>query len=340
MTGTIMHVLVTGGAGFIGSHLVDRVLTEGHTVRVIDNFASGKREHLDEAARTGRLELIEGSILDDGCLQRAMVGVDAVYHMAVECVRKSIGEPLANHEINATGTLRVLEAARRQGVWRFVYCSSSEVYGNSSGVALDEDRTICRPTTVYGGAKLVGEHYTLAYWQTYGLPAMVVRPFNAFGPRAHDQGQLAEVIPRFVIRVLNGLPPVIFGDGGQGRDFTYVTDTVEGLWHAGTSERTVGTTINIGWGRPVTVRQVAETVIERCGRNDLGVEQIAERPGDIQSLIASTDKARKMLGFTPTVAFADGIDRYIAWFRQRYPDPSRLVERDVVNWALPPREPN
>jgi UDP-glucose 4-epimerase len=331
-----MRILVTGGAGFVGSHLVDRIVADGHLVTVLDDYSSGSRAKLADAEKSGRVRVIDGSVLDNAALDQAMEGADAVFHLAVECVRKSIGEPLSNHAINATGTLTTLEAARRHGIARFIYCSSSEVYGNSSEKALHEDTTVCAPTTVYGAAKLAGELYALAYWRTYHLPVVVVRPFNAFGPREHDRGLLAEVIPRFVIRTLNGMSPVIFGDGRQARDFTYVTDTADGLWRAGTSEALVGSTINLGWGRPVSIRQVAETVIQECGRNDLSLELAPERPGDIHCLIADTGKALRTIGFTPGVDFAEGIKRYIAWFRTQYPDPSELLERDVENWTLPP----
>jgi UDP-glucose 4-epimerase len=330
-----MQVLVTGGAGFIGSHLVDQIVAEGHSVTVLDDYSSGDRAKLAEAEQRGRVRVIEGSILDESALDDAMVGVDAVFHLAVECVRKSLGEPLSNHAINATGTLQTLEAARRHEVRRFVYCSSSEVYGNSAEGKLSEDATVCAPTTVYGAAKLAGELYALAYWRTYRLPTTVIRPFNTFGPREHDRGALAEVIPRFVIRVLNGLSPVIFGDGTQGRDFTYVTDTARGLWRAGISDETVGSIINLGWGRLITIREVAATIIRQCGRNDVSLEFAAERPGDIRSLIADTEKARKMIEFAPTVDFSEGIERYLKWFRAQYPDVAALVEPDIKNWKLP-----
>jgi UDP-glucose 4-epimerase len=330
-----MRYLVTGGAGFIGSHLVDRIIAEGHTAVVLDNFASGKKSNLADAEATGKLTLIEGSILNEADLERAMPGVDVVFHLAVECVRKSLGDPVNNHHINATGTLLTLEAARRHKIGRFVYCSSSEVYGNSSEEALSEDKTVCAPTTVYGAAKLAGELYTQAYWRTYGLRTSVVRPFNAFGPREHDQGMLAEVIPRFVIKVLNGQSPVVFGDGSQGRDFTYVTDTADGLWRAAQDETLIGDVVNLGWGRMVTVREVAEEILRQCGRNDVKLAFAPDRPGDIQALIARADKAERVLGFRPQVSFADGVGRYLAWFKQRYPDPSKLLESDERNWTLP-----
>ncbi len=330
-----MKYLVTGGAGFIGSHLVDRIIAEGHEVVVLDNLASGKRANLEDASTSSNLTFLEGSILKQDDLDAAMAGVDAVFHLAVECVRKSIGDPVSNHHINATGTLMTLEAARRANVKRFVYCSSSEVYGNTSIGELDEDATIPQPTTVYGGSKYVGELYTLAYLRTYGMETSVVRPFNAFGPREHDQGVLAEVIPRFLIKVLNGQSPIVFGDGSQGRDFTYVTDTADGLWRAAHTDAMIGETINLGWGRVVTVKEVGEEIIRQCGRNDISLEHVPERPGDIQSLIAHTEKADKLLGFKPTVDFSTGIANYVEWFRKTYEDPSKLLEADYRNWTMP-----
>jgi UDP-glucose 4-epimerase len=201
--------------------------------------------------------------------------------------------------------------------------------------ALSEDTTVCAPTTVYGASKLVGELYTQAYLRTYGMETAVVRPFNAFGPREHDQGVLAEVIPRFVIRVLNGKAPIVFGDGSNGRDFTYVTDTADGLWRTAFNDRVVGQTVNLGWGRAVSVKQVGEEILRQCGRNDLTLEHVAERPGDIHSLIARTEKAAEILGFRPKVDFATGIANYVAWFKQRYANPAVLLEADHRNWTLP-----
>jgi UDP-glucose 4-epimerase len=330
-----MRFLVTGGGGFIGSHLVDRIITEGHDVVVLDNFASGKKSNLDAAVATGRMRLVEGTILDSDDLNDAMHKVDIVFHLAVECVRKSIGDPVGNHHANATGTLMTLEAARRHKVGRFIYCSSSEVYGNSSTGALSEDTTVCAPTTVYGASKLVGELYAQSYLRTYGMETAVVRPFNAFGPREHDQGVLAEVIPRFVIRTLSGKAPIVFGDGSNGRDFTYVTDTADGLWRTAFNDRVVGQTVNLGWGRAVSVKKVGEEILRQCGRNDLTLEHVAERPGDIHSLIARTEKAAEILGFRPKVNFATGIASYVAWFKQRYANPATLLETEHRNWTLP-----
>jgi UDP-glucose 4-epimerase len=328
------RILVTGGAGFIGSHLVDRLVADGVPVTVLDDFSTGRRDNLADAAARGDLRVVEGSILDERAIDRAMDGVDRVYHLAVACVRSSLGAPLDNHAVNAGGTIKLLEAARRAAIARFVYCSSSEVYGTTSSEPLSELATQCRPVTVYGAAKLAGELYTLAYFRTYRLATTVVRPFNAYGPREPDQGTRAEVIPRFTIRILNGLPPLIFGDGSQGRDFTHVSDTVRGLLLAGRSDRLVGEIVNLGCGRLVTIAALARLVAAACGRNELGAEQLPARPGDVQHLIADTARARALIGFKTRIELEAGLADYVAWFRARYPDPSRLLERDPVNWRL------
>ncbi|MGE0280683.1 MAG: NAD-dependent epimerase/dehydratase family protein [Rhizobiaceae bacterium] len=329
------RVLVTGGAGFIGSHLTDQLIAQGHPVTVLDDFSSGRRENLELAARRNDVRIIEGSVLDEAALDDALDGCASVYHLAVQCVRTSLGRPIENHEINATGTLKTLEAARRRKVRRFIYCSSSEVYGNCGGERLSEDTTVCAPVTVYGAAKLVGELYAQAYWRTYGLPTIVIRPFNTYGPREHEQGQLAEVIPRFIIRVLNGQPPIIFGNGDNGRDFTYVADTARGIVLAGESDTLIGRVVNIAFGKMITIREVADAVAQACDRPDLVPTYMEPRPGDVLTLQADTRIAREMLGFQAEVIFAQGLEQYVRWFRDRHPDPSALLEDNPRNWTLP-----
>lgn len=331
-------ILVTGGAGFIGSHLVDHLVSAGEAVTVLDDFSTGTRDNLASAARSDRLRIVEGSVLDHGAIATAMRGCDRVFHLAVQCVRRSLGQPIANHEINATGTLLVLDEARRQRIGRFIYCSSSEVYGNCGDERLNEQTSHCKPVTVYGAAKLAGEYYTSAYYQTYGLPAVIVRPFNSYGPREHAQGDLAEVIPRFVIRALNGQPPVIFGDGANGRDFTYVTETARGIALAARADALLGRTVNLAYGKMVTIREVAHAVVRACGRPDLEPVFIEPRPGDVMALQADTGLARDLLGFTATIDFAEGLHRYVDWFRQHHPDPASLLEAEVRNWQLPTDE--
>ena len=276
-----------------------------------------------------------GTVLDVAAVADALRDADRVFHLAVQCVRRSLDKPIENHDVNATGTLNVLEEARRARVGRVVYCSSSEVYGNASAELLDERSVVCEPMTVYGAAKLAGEHYAKAYYRTYGLNTVVVRPFNAYGPREHDQGDLAEVIPRFVIRVLNGLPPIIFGAGDNGRDFTYVTDTARGLALAADCERLVGDTVNIACGHMLTINQVARTVTRLCQRPDLEPIHIDPRPGDVYRLQANTRLAEELLGYRAEVDFEHGMNKYLEWFSQTYRDASALLEDDPVNWRMP-----
>ena len=328
------RVLVTGGAGFIGSHLVDALINDGDSVTVLDDFSVGTLENLVDAERTGKLRVVTGSICDEAVVKDAIEGCDRVYHLAVQCVRRSLGLPRESHDVNATGTLIALETARQAGVQRFVYCSSSEVYGNTSSGLLDEDATICKPMTVYGAAKLAGELYAEAYLRTYGLPTLVVRPFNAYGPRAYQTGVRAEVLPRFVGRVLNGLPPIVFGDSSNGRDFTYVTEIAAGIAAAGKSDSLVGDKINLAHGRMVTVVEVAKTVLKTLGRNDLAIEFSDPRPGDVHQLWADTAKAERRLGYKARIEFAEGVSKYVEWVRNRYPDPAALVDPNVKNWSI------
>jgi UDP-glucose 4-epimerase len=330
------RVLVTGGAGFIGSHLVDELVLRGQPVTVLDNFSAGQPSNLVEAAQRGDVRVIRGSILDVDALQEALESCDTVYHLAVECVRRSLGDPIHNHDVNATGTLNVLELSRKQGsIQRFIYCSSSEVYGNGSSGGRLSESSPCEPVTVYGAAKLAGEYYAKAYFQTYQLPTVVVRPFNAYGPREHDSGDLAEVIPRFVIRVLNGLPPVIFGTGGNGRDFTYVKDTARALVLAAECDDLLGNVVNVARGELVTVAELAKSVARLCQRPDLKPILAPPRPGDVRVLHADTSRADALLRFRPETGIEEGLERYISWFTNQYPDPSELLEDDPINWKMP-----
>jgi UDP-glucose 4-epimerase len=328
------RTLITGGAGFIGSHLTDYLIKSGVQVTVLDDFSTGHTENLAQAQNTGLLRVVNGSVLSAEDVRSAMEGCGRVFHLAVKSVRHSIGRPAENHDVNAGGTLTVLEAARKAGIRRFVYCSSSEVYGNASRVMMQEDTTVCLPVTVYGGAKLAGEHYAAAYYQTYNLPTVVVRPFNAYGPRAHALGESGEVIPRFTARLLNGLQPVIFGNGAHSRDFTYVTDVAQGIALAG-EKNTVGYVINVAYGRAVSILELSHAVAEACGRPDLKPIFHAPRPGDVRALLADVQRCRSVLGFRPEITLRDGLARYVSWVKQSTRDVSTLLEDQPLNWSQP-----
>jgi UDP-glucose 4-epimerase len=320
--------LVIGGAGFIGSTLV-RLLSERGPVRVLDNLSTGRAENLADV--TG-VDLIEASLLEDEALASSMTGVSAVYHLACLGVRHSIAHPMENHQVNALGTLKILETARGIGVDRVVYCSTSEVYGTADRVPMDENHPTW-PHTVYGGSKLAGEAYARSYHVTYGMPTVVVRPFNSFGPRSHHEGDSGEVIPKFVVRAENGLPPLVFGDGSQTRDFTYVEDTARGIAAAGSRDEAVGETINLGSGNEITVLDLATVVAEVVGRPGLSPEFHPSRPGDVLRLFSDSSKAAALLGWQPQISLREGLERLVAWHEAEGTDWARALTEDVAhNW--------
>jgi UDP-glucose 4-epimerase len=323
--------IVTGGAGFIGSELVKQLADEGHRVVVVDNLVNGRRENLEEVLGD-RVELVVADVRDGDRMTELLAGVGLVFHLACLGVRHSIHSPHENHDVNATATLKLLAAAKSAGVRRFVYVSSSEVYGTARWVPQTEEHPTW-PMTVYGASKLAGECYTRAFWQTYRYPTVVVRPFNAFGPRCHQEGDSGEVIPKFLLRCMAGKPMIVFGDGTQTRDFTYVSDTARGILLAGLEERAVGETINLGQGREITVNELAREVASVVGRPDAQVIHDAPRPGDVLRLCADASKAKALLGFAPRIGLREGIEKLKAWYQESGKSPQELLEQEVVrNW--------
>lgn len=328
--------LVTGGAGFIGSELVRQLAGLGCGVRVVDNLVNGRRENLD-GVLNDKVELIVADVRDLGYMASLLRDVDIVFHLACLGVRHSIHSPIENHEVNATATLGLLDAARSKGVQRFVYISSSEVYGTARTAPITEAHPTL-PMTVYGASKLAGEAYTRAFWETYRYPTVVLRPFNAYGPRCHHEGDSGEVIPKFLLRCLAGKPMVIFGDGTQTRDFTFVSDTARGILAAGLSENSVGETINLGSGKEIEIRDLARTIARALGRPETEIVHIESRPGDVLRLLADSSKARTLLQFAPSVGLGEGIAQLRDWYSSQAKSPEQLLENEVVrNWEPQPK---
>ena len=327
-------VVVTGGAGFIGSELVRQLAETESPVVVIDNLINGKRENLADVR--GRVTLLEYDIRDVSAYGPILRDAAVVYHLACLGVRHSVHSPLENHDVNATGTLRLLEASRAAGVPRFVYISSSEVYGTAQRVPMTEDHPTF-PCTVYGGSKLAGEAYTRAYYRTYSFPTVVVRPFNTYGPRSHHEGDSGEVIPKFMLRCLAGKPMVVFGDGTQTRDFTYVTDSARGIILAGTTTAAIGRTLNLGSGFELSINQLARTIAEITGSSDAEVVHEEGRPGDVLRLYADMSHAKSLLGYQPTIGLEEGLARLLEWYRAQNASPEQLLQDEVVrNWDVNP----
>ena len=307
------NVLVTGGAGFIGSHLVNELVHRGARVRVLDNFSTGKHENLEQAL--AHIELIEGDIRDRDTVQRAVNGVDFVLHQAaLPSVPRSVADPLTTHEVNVTGTLNMLIAAREANVKRVVYASSSSVYGNSPTLPKREDMPT-NPLSPYAVSKLAGENYCGVFYQVYGLPTVALRYFNVFGPRQDPQSQYAAVIPRFISAMVRGDLPVIYGDGTQSRDFTYVANVVEANLLACRSNAVVGQVCNAALGGQVPLLELVTTLNDILGTTSQPVFDAA-RPGDVKHSQADVSKLRRLTGFAEVVGFEEGLRHTVEWYRE------------------------
>jgi len=331
-----LRVLVTGGAGFIGSHLVDTLLAGGAAhVRVLDNLVNGTRQNLAHLADDPAVRIIVGDIRDEQARAAALEDVDIVYHLACLGVRHSLHQPVENHLVNAGGTLDMLISARERQVRRFIYVSTSEVFGTAQYAPMDE-RHPTWPETVYGGGKLAGEAYARAFFRTYGMDTVVVRPFNTYGPRSHFEGDSGEVLPRTIVRLQAGHRPLIFGDGEQTRDFMHVSDTAAALALLARTPAVAGQTLNLGSGSEVSVNELCATVADAVGRPDLYPDHVEARPGDVRRLIGDPSLMRALTGFTPRVGFDDGVRDLVDWFSRSPQSRSDMLDRIADrNWLTP-----
>ena len=320
--GTAEKALVTGGAGFIGSHLVERLLRDGHEVRVLDNFASGHRENL--AAVWDDVEMVEGDLQSYERVHAAVRGSEVVFHLgALPSVPRSIQDPLTSTATNVTGTLNVLLAARDEGVRRVVFASSSSVYGANRELPQREDAPAL-PISPYAVSKLAAEGYCRAFGRVYGLGTVAVRYFNVFGPRQDPRSQYAAVIPRFITALLEERSPIVFGDGEQTRDFTFVDNTVEGTIRAATADGVSGEVFNLACGQGTSLNRLLEHLDELSGRQVEAVHTDPQ-PGDIPRSLADISRARQALGYEPAVDIREGLRQTFVHFTGERPESGRVA---------------
>ncbi len=309
-----MKYLVTGGAGFIGSNIVEELLRRGHQVRVLDNFATGRRENLTPFL--DRIELIEGDLRSYHIVREAVDGMDFILHQgALPSVPRSIKDPITSNEVNVAGTLNILDAARDAGVKRVVFASSSSIYGDSEKLPKQEDMTP-NPLSPYAVSKLAGEKYCQVFARIYGLHTVALRYFNVFGPRQDPTSQYSAVIPKFITAILNNKQPTIYGDGTQSRDFTYVTNVVEANILATEADFPPGMVFNCACHERIDLNQLVKDINEILGKH---IEPLYTdpRPGDVKHSFADIERIQKYLGYRPKVYFREGLEKTIEWYKEK-----------------------
>lgn len=311
-----MRYVVTGGAGFIGSHISDHLVSQGHVVVIIDDLSSGRKENIEPLISKEPVSFIEGTIVDLDLLLESFQGADGIFHQAaLASVPKSIEHPVRNHDVNVTGTLNVLLAARDSGVRKVVCASSAAVYGNLPGLPKREDMTP-DPLSPYAAAKLMDEYYASVFTRLYGVETVCLRYFNVYGPRQDPASDYAAVIPKFISRLMSGQVPVIFGDGGQTRDFIFVHDVVRANILA--MENDVTGVFNIAGGIEISVNQLAEILMGISGMTGSPSYETA-RDGDVYRSYADISRALGAWGFTPATSLEDGLKETVEWFRGTQP---------------------
>jgi nucleoside-diphosphate-sugar epimerase len=305
--------LVTGGAGFIGSHLVEELVTRGESVRVLDNFSTGKRENLEPWL--DRIEVIEGGVEDQEVCKKAVLGVEFVLHQAALCsVPRSVKNPLATNTSNVTGTLNLLWAGKEAGLARFVCAGSSAVYGESEVLPKEENMTP-NPCSPYAVSKLVKEHYCKVFYRLYGLETVVLRYFNVYGSRQDPDSPYAAVIPAFAQSLIRGRRARIYGDGEQSRDFTYVKDCVQANLRACAAAEAAGEVVNIASGKRITITDLYNRIGGLLGKRDRPTYE-APRSGDVRHSLADITKAKKLLGYEPRYTIDQGLQDAIQWYER------------------------
>ena len=307
-------VLVTGGAGFIGSHIAQALAASGARVRIIDDLSTGYRENIEEIK--GDVDFRQSSLTDETATRHALEDVELVFHeAAIPSVPRSVKNPVETHTACVDATFLLLNAAREQGVRRFIYAASSSVYGDQPQLPKREDMRP-DPLSPYAVAKLVGEYYCQVFTRAYNLETICLRYFNVFGPRQDPSSEYSGVISRFIGALLNNERPIIYGDGEQSRDFTYVADVVEANMRAAKARDGIGQVINFARGERTTLNQLLETLKRITGRTDVQPEYREPRPGDVRHSLADITRAREFLGYQPQTNLEDGLRLTIDWWKQ------------------------
>lgn len=305
--------LVTGGAGFIGSHIASALVANGARVRIIDDLSTGYRENISEIG--GDVDFVEGSLADESALQKALEDVELVFHeAAIPSVPRSVENPRQTHIASVDSTFSLLLAAKERKVRRVVYAASSSAYGDQPSLPKVEDM-LPDPLSPYAVAKLVGEYYCQVFTRVYGLETVSLRYFNVFGPRQDPSSQYSGVISRFVAALLSGERPVIYGDGEHSRDFTYIANVVEANLKAAETTKGVGAVINIANGERITLNQLLREVQQLTGKTDVSVDYKPPRAGDVLHSLADITRARELLGFEPRVGLREGLQSTIDWWK-------------------------
>jgi len=309
-----MKYIVTGGAGFIGSHIVEELAGPGHEVVILDNLFSGKMENIAPFLRMKNVSFVQGSVTDLPLLQKTFAGADGIFHeAAIASVPRSIASPVATNEANVTGTLNVLVAARDCGVRKVLFASSSSVYGNTPTLPKQEDMTP-NPLSPYAVSKLTGEQYLRVFSEVYGMKTVSLRYFNVFGPRQDPKSEYAAVIPNFITRILNHESPVIHGDGGQTRDFSYVKDVVQANIRAMKSD--AQGVFNVAYCQRIDLKELAATIMELTGIT-VPLTFDPPRAGDVRDSLADIARAKQAFGYAPEYTVRSGLAETIAWYRNR-----------------------
>jgi len=326
-----LKIMVTGAAGFIGSHLVDYLLSKNHTVIGIDNLSNGTMHNLKNASDYKNFSFIKSDILNlENCIESCK-DIDIVYHLACLGVRHSLHNPIENHKVNAEGTLNMLEASRKSSVKQFFYISTSEVYGKVDQFPISE-AALPVPITVYGSSKLVGEHYTNSYRECFGLNSTVIRIFNNYGPRAHFAGDSGEVIPRTIVNFLNRKNATLFGDGNITRDFYYVTDTARILGNMIGNEKIAGKLFNLGTSCERKIGDVIQTIAKFMIDYNPKIENLPDRPADVPRLWVNNNKISKLIDISSEVSFSQGILNTISYFKKLHEMGYLAEEVPKINW--------